>query len=266
MWTEWTLPKNEGTRIHRFGKAMLCVSADMAGEGDVLAAMPFYPESSHALTAAGKKKAPPALCLPPLADPAWTRYYMGKTQEYRLSPGYPTLPVCVRLRESFSLPPGADIQGWIFSHIEARIMVGAAMVASFPLRKPFKTMYGNPESGVVCRYDEADFLDISEPTVDSLHQDPSLVAHPVRLKNGSVEPVLVSELCIYGEQLSVYGVDMSMQSERLSFAFSDSGVRMRLDGQGALPPKAVLLTKPKVSGEERFIERSFELFKAMTRL
>jgi hypothetical protein len=92
------------------------------------------------------------------------------------------------------------------------------------------------------------------------------VAHPVRLKNGSLEPVLVSELCIYGEQLSVYGVDTRMQSERLSFAFSDSGVRMKLDGQGPLPPKAVVLSKPKVSGEERFIERSFELFKAMTRL
>jgi hypothetical protein len=78
--------------------------------------------------------------------------------------------------------------------------------------------------------------------------------------------VLVSELCIYGEQLSIISVGSKMQSEKLLFIFSSSGVRMSLDGQGLLPPGSVTITKPLVSGEERFIVRSFELFKTMTRI
>jgi len=50
------------------------------------------------------------------------------------------------------------------------------------------------------------------------------------------------------------------------FNFSSSGVRMNLDGQAPLPPGATTIAKPAVSGEERFIVRSFELFKTITRI
>ena len=263
MWKQWTLPKNEGTRLHEFGTSRICVAVDTAGEGDILAAMPIYPGATAVSKPAGKK---PGLSLPPLTDSAWIRYYMGKDDGYRLAPAYPPLPVCVHLRESFFLPPGTTLEGWIFSRIQVRITAGDAEVASFPLQRPFKTLYGTPDAGVVCRYDEAEFLASREPIVSSFNAHPGFVAHPVRLRNSSPGPVLVSDLCIYGEQLSIFGVESMMQSERLLFIFSASGVRMSLDGQAPLPPEATTIARPRVSGEERFIVRSFELFKTMTRI
>jgi hypothetical protein len=237
----------------------------MAGEGDLLAMMPIY---GQAVPARKKPlgKMTQALALPPLDDPAWSRHFIGKASTYELAPGYPPIPVCVRFKEPFSLQPGSDLRGWIFSRIEARVLVSGVELASFPLARPFKTLYGTPETGVVCRHDEAQFLASDEPMFDSMLNDPGLVAHPVRLRNTSSRPVQVTELCIYGEQLSVLLVGTKMQSERLSFVFGTNGVRMSLEGQGSLPAGWTTIAKPRVSGEERFIERSFELFKSITRL
>ncbi len=259
MWKSWTIPREEGTRAHRIGASTLYVGIDEAGDGYVLTALVRYQDRPSRSSRAAEP-------LPPFADLAWTRRYMGAIEAYQLNPGYPSIPICVKLRESFLLGPGDDVQGWIFSHLEARVCVDDSLVGSFPLRKPYKTLYGTPDAGVICRYDEADFLASREPTLDSLHGDPTLVAHPVRLKNTSAEPILVSDLCIYGEQLSIYAAGSHMQSERLAFSFNQSGVRMSLDGQGLLPPGSRIIARPKVSGEERFIERSFELLRAMTRL
>ncbi|MBN2874411.1 MAG: hypothetical protein JXM71_04895, partial [Spirochaetales bacterium] len=129
-----------------------------------------------------------------------------------------------------------------------------------------KTLYGPPDTGVVCRFDTADFLAAEEPIVSSLHADPRYVAHPVRIRNTSTGSVRVTDLCIYGEQLSIFLADSMLLSERLLFSFSSSGVRMSLDGQSPLTRNAQAIAKPTVSGEERFIVRSFELFKTMTRI
>ncbi|TFG84970.1 MAG: DUF432 domain-containing protein [Spirochaetales bacterium] len=263
IWKHWDLPRNEGTRLHRLGDVQICVAVDMAGEGDILAAMPIYPRMPA--DTKGKREKP-NLSLPPLNDPLWTRFYMGKEDGYDLVPAYPPLPICLRLKDPFLLPPGATLEGWVFSRIEASILVNGTAIVSYPLAIPFKTLYGTPDAGVVCRFEEAEFLATAEPVMSSLNDDPRFVAHPVRLKNTSAVPVMVSELCIYGEQLSIFGQESLMISERLLFLFSSSGVRMSLDGQAPLPPGAITIAKPTVSGEERFIVRSFELFKAITRI
>lgn len=263
MWRQYDLPKNEGTRVHRAGKTILYVAVEAAGEGDVLAALISYDNPPEAKTS---RKGKDMLAVPPLDDPAWSRYSMGSHSAYEIAPGYPAMPVCIKVREPFYLPPAADLRGWIFSHIEARILVGGSAVGSFPLARPFKTLYGIPEAGIICRHDEADFLASNEPVIDVLSTDSGLVAHPVRLKNTSSEPVLVNELCVYGEQLSILGNGSRMQSERILFVFSGSGVRMSLEGQADLPAGWIQIAKPRVSGEERFIVRSIELFRAMTRM
>ncbi|HOZ72606.1 MAG TPA: DUF432 domain-containing protein [Spirochaetales bacterium] len=255
-WKRWNLPKNEGTRVHRIGDRRICVAVDMVGDQYVLAAMALPPEASR-----GSR-----LALPSLSDKAWTRFFMDKAEDYELAPAYPPMPTCIRLKQPFSLAPGSTVEGWIFSRIEASILVNGARIASFPLATPYKTLYGSPEAGVICRYDEEEFLAAAEPLASSLHADQRFVAHPVRLRNASAEPVEVSDLCIYGEQLSIVGDEKTMQSERLLFVFSSSGVRMSLDGTTLLPLGSRVMAKPAVSGEERFIVRSFELFKNMTRI
>jgi hypothetical protein len=267
IWKDWPLPLDEGSRSHLFGDTVLYVSTDTAGDGAVLAAMVKFPEKKPEPSSNRKTRRSPALPqIPPIDDTAWTRAFVGKTMEYGLYPGYPSLPICVRLNESFSLPPGSDIVGWIFSHLEARILIGGEVMASFALIPPYKTLYGTPDSGVVCRYDEAVFLASEEPATNYAHSNPALVAHPVRIKNASAEPVKVSDLCIYGERLSIFGTGSRLQSEQLLFTFSSSGVRMAIDSQGGVPRDATILAKPRVSGEEMVFERSFELFKAMTRI
>ncbi|OHD77381.1 MAG: hypothetical protein A3J97_14650 [Spirochaetes bacterium RIFOXYC1_FULL_54_7] len=267
LWKNWNLPVDEGARCHCFGNTSLYVSINTAGDGAVLAAMVRFPEVKPVVKKSNKTARKPSLPeLPPIDDAAWTRAFVGKTQEYGLYPGYPPLPICVRLHESFSLPPGSDIMGWIFSHLEARILINGEDMASFALIPPYKTLYGTPDSGVVCRYDEAEFLASEEPATLFSHANPALVAHPVRIRNSSSGPVKVSDLCIYGEQLSIFGTGSRLQSERLLFTFSSSGVRMAIDSQGRVPRDATVLARPRVSGEERAFERSFELFKAMTRI
>lgn len=264
LWRSWELPRNEGSRIHKLGDVHICVAVQQAGEGDILATMPIYPDPSPSDKKPARTKA--SLSLPSLSDAAWTRFFMGKENTYDIVPSYPPLPVCVHLKDPFSLPPGSTLEGWIFSKIEASIHVKNVTVASYPLSQPHKTLYGTPDAGVVCRYDEAEFLASSEPIVSSFNKDPRYVAHPVRLKNLSSEPVMVSDLCIYGEQLSIYEVDSKMQSERIIFIFTSAGVRMSLDWQSQVPPGAITIAKPAVSGEERLIERSFALFKTITRI
>lgn len=269
LWAQHEVPTKEGTRIHRIGDTLVCVALEMAGDGDLLAIMPYYASSGWGQSPARKTArgpSPRGLSLPPLDDPAWSRHFIAKASTYELAPGYPPIPVCVRLKEPFSLQPGSDLRGWIFSRIEARVIVSGVELASFPLARPFKTMYGPPDAGVVCRYDEAQFLASNEPMFDSMLGDPGLVAHPVRLRNISSRPVRVTELCIYGEQLSILKAGHRMQSERLSFVFGTYGVRMSLDGLSLSPEGWTTVTKPRASGEERLIERSFELFKAITRL
>ena len=267
IWKNWKLPLDEGARCHSFGKTSLYVSIETAGDGAVLAAMSTFHEDKPAQKKGKTQKSNPSMPeLPPIDDPIWTRAFVGKTQEYGLYPGYPPLPICARLHESFALPPGSDIMGWIFSHLEARILIDGETMASFALIPPYKTLYGTPDSGVVCRYDEAVFLASEEPATDFSHANPALVAHPVRIRNASSGPVTVSDLCIYGEQLSIFGTGSRLQSERLLFTFSSSGVRMAIDSQGRVPRGATVLAKPQISGEERAFERSFELFKAITRI
>lgn len=257
-WGSWPLPKDEGAREHRFGDTTLVVAADKAGEGDVLAAAVLYGRGGRT---PGKKSR--VLALPPPGDPAWKRVHTPSAGDYSLMPGYPSLPVCLSLRQPFILAPGARVEGWICSHAEARLVLGGAEAVSLPLARPYKTLYGSPESGVVCRHDETDFLAGDELLLASLKSDPRLIAHPVRLHNASSAPVSVAELCVYGEQLSVLADAGGLRSERLSFVFSESGVKMRLDG--AVPQGSAVLAKPRVSGEERFIERSFEVWKAITK-
>lgn len=233
----------------------------------MLAAMVRFPEEKEA-TKKSRKSAQRLSTpeLPPIEDTAWTRTFIGKSTEYGLFPGYPPLPICVKLHESFSLPPGSDIMGWIFSHLEARVIIEDQTIVAFPLLPPFKTLYGTPDSGVVCRYDEAVFLASKEPAMDFFHEDPTLVAHPVHIRNISSEPLMVRDLCIYGEQLSIFGTGNRLQSEGLLFTFSSSGVKMAIDSQGRIPRNATVLAKPHISGEGRAFERSFELFKAITRM
>ena len=148
MWEQYDVPKSEGTRIHRVGDTLVCVAVEMAGEGDLLAIMPISGAAKpDARQARGKRQQ--SIALPPLDAPAWSRHFIGRASEYQLTPGYPSIPVCVKLREPFSLQPGSDLRGWIFSRIEARIVVANIDLASFPLAKPFKTLYGTPEAGVV---------------------------------------------------------------------------------------------------------------------
>ncbi len=263
-WKHWDLPRNEGTRLHAFEEVQICVAIDMAGNGEILATMPIYPPPGSAPRKT--TRANPGITLPSFSDRAWTRFYLDKEDNYELMPAYPPMPICVRLKSPFSLPPATTVDGWIFSRIEACIKVDGTVVASYPLAPPVKTLYGTPDAGVVCRYDEAEFLASAEPVVSSFQADPRFVAHPVRVKNTSSIPVLVNELCIYGEQLSIFSVESKMQSEKLLFIFSSSGVRMSLDSQASLPRGAITIAKPAVSGEERFIIRSFELFKTMTRI
>lgn len=260
-WARYPFPRDDGARIHRIGDAVVCVALENAGQGEFLAAVPL-----HGTAKPRRGKSAGAVELPPPDDPAWRRMLVKGADDYELAPAYPKPPVCVRLKESFLLPPGADLEGWIFSRVEAQVLVSGALLASLPLRKAHKTLYGQPDSGVVCRYDEAEFLQAGEPLFASMESDPGLVAHPVRLRNASQEALLVSELCIYGEQLSIFGKERRMMSERLSFAFSSSGVRMSLDGPASASEGWSVLAKPRVSGEERFIVRSFELFRAITRL
>lgn len=264
MWRNWELPRNEGSRLHKLGDAQICVAVQQAGEGDILATLPLYPDPSLPAKKPGRSQ--PPLSLPSLSDANWDRFFMGKENSYDIAPAYPPLPVCIHLKDAFSLPAGSTLEGWIFSRIEASIRVKNTSLVSYPLSQPYKTLYGSPDSGVVCRYDEAEFLASSEPIVSSYNKDPQYVAHPVRLRNMASGPVIVSDLCIYGEQLSIYEVDSKMQSERILFIFSSSGVRMSLDWQSQVPPGAITIAKPTVSGEDRLIERSFELFKTITRI
>jgi len=259
MWKTYTIPRNEGTRIHHAGSTQLCVAVDQAGEGTVLSSLVRYNQPS----ARANRQ---ITDLPPLSDKTWIRSFIGKAEQYELKPAFPPVPICVRLREAFSLGSGQELDGWIFSTLEAHLSVQGKSLAAYPLRKPFKTLFGMPETGVICRYDEADFLASGEAVLGTLHDDPVLVAHPVHLKNVSSMPVTVTDLCIYGEQLSIFRQGSRFQTEGIQFTFSQAGVRMNLDSKASLGPGSVLVAKPSVSDEERFIERSFELFKAITRI
>jgi len=266
LWSRYPVPRDDGSRLHRFGRTLVCVALERVGEADFIATMPLYDAPSPAKRSAAGRGASGLIALPPFDAPTWRRMLVRHGSEYELSPAYPAIPVCVRLKEAFLLPPGADLEGWVFSRAEAQVLVSGAVLASLPLQRPHKTLYGPPDSGVVCRHDEADFLAADEPLFAAMETDPGLVAHPVRLRNASQEAILVSELCIYGEQLSILGDGTRMMSERLLFVFSSSGVRMSLDGLAASSPGWTTLARPRVSGEERFIVRSFEIFRAITRI
>lgn len=257
MWKKHIFPHNEGIKIHRFGNSLLYIALDQAGEGTILSSMVKFEmeKTSH------KSRE-----LPALTESGWHRAFTDKAQEYELQPAYPKIPVCIHFNDDFYLSPGQILSGWVFSTLEASVTVNSIPLTTHPLINPYKTLYGMPDSGVICRYDETAFLASGEAMMDALHADLTKVAHPVLLKNMSAETVRVSELCIYGEQLSIFGDGTRFQSESLIFTFSSFGVRMRMDSRLSIPQGSRLVARPRVSGEERFIERSFELFKAITRI
>ncbi len=263
LWNTYSFPWQEGIKIHELGETSICVAIEQAGEGKLISVLPVYKTHTEQ-----KKKAKTGkpVYIPPMTDPAWIRMLVSNGSEYSLLPAYPGLPVCIKLKEAFLLPAGAELEGWIFSRPEAQIWLANSLVASLPLRPPHKTLFGQPDTGIVCRYDEAEFLATGEPLFEAMIADPSLVSHPVRLKNSSQEGMLVEELCIYGEELSIFAQGDRMMSEKLSFVFSASGLKMSLIGQDPASSGWMLLTRPKISGEERFRVRSIELLRAITRL
>lgn len=201
LWTTYDFPGQSGTRVHSIGETNICVATEQAGEGELLSVIAVYNVNTKKQAAS---KAGKGFFVPPMTDPGWKRMLVKNSSEYSLLPAYPDLPVCINIKEAFLLPPGAELEGWIFSRLEAQIQVEGSIVASFPLRKAHKTLFGQADTGVVCRYDEADFLAADEPLFNIMRTDPSLIAHPVKLKNSSQEAILVNELCIYGEQLSIF--------------------------------------------------------------
>jgi len=259
MWNTWELPPEGKPRRHDLGLATLYVGTDSAGEGTVLTALVAYDGAAPG----GKRRPVPA----PRADDArWTRSFLDGRSGYEVAPAYPAIPVCVHLAESFSLQPGSRLSGWIFSRAEVELKTNGKSLRRFPLEPPRKTLFGRSDSGIVCRHEEAAFLASDEPAFAVVDADQTLVAHPVRVHNGSGGPIEVTELCFYGEQLSIFAVGSDLVSEPISFEFSASGMRMGVQSQGRAPEGSRILAQARVSGEERFIERSFELLRAMTRI
>ncbi len=233
------------------------VTVDSAGESPIIAVR------SYNYVKAAKQQHEP---IPPQDDPSWTRAFLGKASGYDLLPAYDDKPVCVRLHESFTLPPGASARGWIFTHTNAEIHVEGQNIIHIPLKPVFKTLYGSQSGGIVCVFAKSGFLAADDLDYTSIHDDPSTVAHPVRIKNNSDFIVVIEELCVYGEQLSIFRREQHLQSETLIFNFSGSGVRMNIESSGKLPPNTQVLVRPRISGEEKAFERSVELFKAITRM
>ncbi len=263
LWSRWGLPETEKTgapRIHRIGLASILVTVDSAGESPIIAVRSYLTASP------GKslKQAPEP--IPPQDDPSWMRAFLGDASGYDLLPAYDDKPVCVQLLEPFTLPPGASARGWIFTNTNAEIHVEGQNIIHIPLKPVFKTLYGTPSGGIVCIFAKSGFLAADDLDYTSIHDDPSTVAHPVRIKNNSDLAVVIHELCVYGEQLSIFRRGERLQSETLIFSFSGSGVRMNIESPGKLPQDTEILVRPRISSEEKAFERSVELFKAITRM
>lgn len=257
-WSTWGLPEGISpgtTRKHVIGETEIHTALDHAGDGTVL--LMYARPSSETAT---------GLPLPDFSDPVWLRTYTGKERRYALLPAYPDLPLCIRLQQAFILPPMSTIQGWLHSYVHAEIHINDDRIASFPLKPLYKTLYGTTTSGILCAAINGKFLTADEPDYRLAESDPSTIAHPVRIKNAGNEAVSIQELCVHGSQLSIFQWQKHLFSERILFTFGQSRVRMSIEGLPHRSKDLLTLAEPLVSGEDKVIDRSIEVFRALTRM
>lgn len=248
LWTTHDTPRPGREARHDLGRSTLLVRAGDGGSTLSLA------------LASGAGRAARA------AEADWSTTLTGEAPSYELRPTYPAIPVCVRLATPLVLPPGAMAEGWIRSTLDVELSVAGRAMAVFQPDPVFKTLYGKTNAGIVCRFGSSELVLSDDPPDPPADASPVSVLHPVRVRNVSDGPVRVGDLCLYGDQLSVYSLGGTLRSERVSFAFSESGVRMSVDGHSRPPRDWTCLVKPRVSGEEAALDRSIELFRAITRM
>jgi hypothetical protein len=257
-WSTWGLPdgnSQDQPRRHRIGETDIYTGLDHAGD-DAILLMLARPGSA----------AEAGLALPDCKDSSWLRTYTGKAQRYALLPAYPELPLCIRLRQAFILPPMSSIQGWLYSYINAEIHIGDSRISSFPLKPLYKTLYGTTTSGILCYAIEGKFLTADEPDYQLAERDPSCLAHPVRIKNTTTEAVNIQELCVHASQLSIFQWQGHLFSEKILFTFGQSRVRMSIEGMHHRGKDVLTLADPLISGEDKVIDRSIEVLRALTRM
>ncbi|HAP43959.1 MAG: hypothetical protein A2087_10640 [Spirochaetes bacterium GWD1_61_31] len=271
IWSAYSLP--EGNRpadwqVHNIGDCHIHVGCERSGDQASLFLLTRHDELPRLL---------PPDCPPPSREPPrsaddrrWQRCAIGKLTEYQLLPVYPTLPLCIHLDRAVSLPPGGILQGWLFSSASAEIRVGDVPLTTVAPRTLHKTLYGNTTDGVVCH-------DLSSPLLDKATADdplsgnppagpPDSVAHPIRIRNSSGETVVIQELCVYGSQLSIFRKQQQLFSETIQFTFGPTRIKMGVEPLSRRDHTILTLAEAKIGGEEKVLERSLEVLKALTRM
>lgn len=250
-WGSYPVPSGSEVTRHRFGTTTMHISQGRPVPGE-----PELPVMKVAITYGPDDGS---------VEPVWSFLVPARMDHsYIIRPVYPSDPVCIRIDTPLSLARDATLEGWFTSIIDLELVTGGLAVTTYPLEPPFRTLFGSPDKGLVCRFGNAAFEFQESAAKASIRGCQARVLHPVRLRNSSDDKITVQDLVLYGEQLSAFWTGTHLQSETVAFTFGDSGVRMSVDSQGKRPADWTTLATPRVSSEELALGRSIQLLKSIT--
>ncbi|MEX2578317.1 MAG: DUF432 domain-containing protein [Verrucomicrobiales bacterium] len=196
----------------------------------------------------------------------WTRWAVCTgTEEVRIAPGLPRLPVMVDPEDSFHVVPGAEAR--IYVRIPLSVVVRLTdkfdqLLGEFPTETLSQTWFGETDNGELCYWLSSR---ASRRTLDEL--DEAGIQAPVTIHNDSAETLQVSRLCLRVGGLSIYRSGDSLWTNETTIRFQGGAVPSKVAVKSGPPKEAAaahLISGPREAGPSTAMARTFRSLRRWT--
>ena len=202
-------------------------------------------------------------------DPAptdWVRWIIDEhSGDLKFVPALPNRSVVVRPEAEIHVPPGesalffVSIPLWV--QVQLADKTGKSLFET-PVVVLSNIWFGDTMSGELCY----SLTTRARTSLGSVPEDAHQAICPVRVKNGSKEPLEFSRLCVRAPHLRLYATERHMWTEQVEVKYLGEAEGSEVTYQGKPPAYeegCKLLAKARESREAVLFLRSFNYLKAL---
>ncbi|HYW35167.1 MAG TPA: DUF432 domain-containing protein [Balneolaceae bacterium] len=199
----------------------------------------------------------------PPANLDWTRWATRiVSNEVRIMPVFPDMPLVVNSEYPLKVSPGASIK--IFARISLWVRVSNAkddyQLTELPTVKLSRTWFGSPIEGELCYYATT----TARRDLSKVENKPNLVQCPIQITNQAEKELNFEHFCLRVERLSMYQLKPSiLWADETQIVYHGEDLNSDVIMTGKLAEgvtKNMLLTKPRRHLKRGFGIRTFKHF------
>jgi hypothetical protein len=213
-------------------------------------------------------------------DVEWSRFVLGKEQNFELSPLLPDRPIVLLPKVGRQLPPGRKGEFFFLVPVRAGLWAGTGdkrtKLMEFPCRSLTSTWFGDMLTGELC-YGHSTRLFTAGTAYEAAEYSLFDAGIKLHLRNTSQNMLDFSRICVHVEHLSLY-LDKDDDREPLLtnevfviFSGTDQVSQVRFGKRG---PKGssrgeaamARIAPPRIEPEKSILKRSFSFLKSLAEI